>query len=321
MKIQKLAMAVVGVSLTLLATGELFTRFVLGLGTPPLSVAHPQIEYLFQPSQDVWRFHNHVHINAWSMRSQEFPRSKVTPREFRILMLGDSIINGGNLNDDSELASHLLAADLSQAWGRPVTVGNASAGSWGPPNMLAYVENFGLFDADAVVIVLSSHDADDAPSFAPLNPDTHPVTRPMFALGEAVTRYLPRYVPALAAAQSANQPISQSARQWALGDLKKLGLLASSKSRQVLLFLHWTRAEVVSNTLEEGNTLLETEGRSAQIQVIQLGPWFANALAGGARPEDLYRDELHPTRDGQRLIANAIRQTLLERLPKMTPGA
>ena len=316
MKIQKLALAVVGVSFALLATGELFTRFVLGLGTPPLSVAHPQIEYLFQPSQDVWRFHNHVHINAWSMRSPEFPRSKVTPREFRILMLGDSIINGGNLNDDSELASHLLAVDLSQAWGRPVTVGNASAGSWGPPNMLAYVENFGFFDADAVVIVLSSHDADDAPSFAPLNPDTHPVTRPMFALGEAVTRYLPRYVPALAAAQSANQPISQSARQRALGDLKKLGVLASSKSRHVLLFLHWTRAEVVSNTLEEGNTLLETEGRSAQIQVIQLGAWFANALASGARPGDLYRDELHPTRDGQRLIANAIRQTLLERLPK-----
>ena len=108
MKIQKLALAVVGVSLTLLATGELFTRFVLGLGTPPLSVAHPKIEYLFQPSQDVWRFHNHVHINAWSMRSEDFPRGKVTPREFRILMLGDSIINGGNLTDDSELASHLL---------------------------------------------------------------------------------------------------------------------------------------------------------------------------------------------------------------------
>ena len=84
----------------------------------------------------------------------------------------------------------------------------------------------------------------------------------------------------------------------------------------MLLFLHWTRAEVVSNTLEEGNTLLETAGRSAQIQVIQLGPWFANVLASGVRPEDLYRDELHPTPDGQRLIANAIRETLLERLPQ-----
>lgn len=33
--------------------GEVFARLYLGLGTPPLSISHPAIEYMFKPNQDV----------------------------------------------------------------------------------------------------------------------------------------------------------------------------------------------------------------------------------------------------------------------------
>src|SRR5687768_7294859 len=59
-----------------LVAGELFARFVLGLGDPPLSVAHPTIEYMFKPSQDCRRFSNTVSYNAYGMRSPEFPMRK-----------------------------------------------------------------------------------------------------------------------------------------------------------------------------------------------------------------------------------------------------
>lgn len=49
---------------SLLAGGELTARFGLGLGNPPLSQAHPRIEYLLAPNQDVKRFGNRVAINA-----------------------------------------------------------------------------------------------------------------------------------------------------------------------------------------------------------------------------------------------------------------
>jgi hypothetical protein len=41
--------------LVLLVAGELFARFYLGLGDPPLSEADSKIEYLFKPDQDCHR--------------------------------------------------------------------------------------------------------------------------------------------------------------------------------------------------------------------------------------------------------------------------
>ena len=38
--------------LALLAGAEIYARKGLGLGDPPLSVADPEIEYLFAPNQD-----------------------------------------------------------------------------------------------------------------------------------------------------------------------------------------------------------------------------------------------------------------------------
>ena len=39
--------------LLVVIAGELAARLLLGLGTPPLSMADPEIEYLFKPNQDV----------------------------------------------------------------------------------------------------------------------------------------------------------------------------------------------------------------------------------------------------------------------------
>src|SRR5437762_1643345 len=51
--------------LALLVTGEIVARYGLGLGDPPLSVADPQIEYLFKPNQTCRRFGHRIHYNAY----------------------------------------------------------------------------------------------------------------------------------------------------------------------------------------------------------------------------------------------------------------
>ena len=116
--------------LILVAGAELVARFGLGLGTPPLSQPHPHIEYLFQPDQDVSRFGNRVLINAYAMRTPDFAEVKPAD-EFRVMIFGDSVLNGGNLTDHAALATTLLSERLAEQRGQPVVVGNISAGSWG----------------------------------------------------------------------------------------------------------------------------------------------------------------------------------------------
>ena len=180
----------------LAVSGEWWARAVLGLGDPPLSITHPRIEYLYAPNQDVRRFGKRFFVNDYSMRSAPLAARKGAD-ERRVLVFGDSVVNGGNLTDHQDLATTRLAHDLLPfAGGNKVVVGNVSAGSWGPGNWLAYSQTYGFFEADVVVLVASSHDVADNPTFAPLDPNTHPTRKPLLALTEGLTRYLPRYLPA-----------------------------------------------------------------------------------------------------------------------------
>src|SRR4051794_36762220 len=181
--------------LALALIAELVGRFAFGLGHPALFSADPAIEYLYQPNQDIRRFGSHLHFNAYSMRSDDFPEHKSDPRELRVMVIGDSVVNGGAKTDQSELATTLLQRELAVRLKRTVIVGNISAPSWGPPNMLAYARRFGFFDADVVVIVLNSNDSFDVPTFEPIvgMREDYPDRRPWFALQEVVSRYvLPR---------------------------------------------------------------------------------------------------------------------------------
>jgi hypothetical protein len=171
---------------SVIAFGEVFSRLILGLGTPPLTETHPRIEYLLSPNQDVMRFGNRIFVNEFGMRSP--PRSQWDGK--RVLVFGDSVLNGSSLTDQQSLATTIASNEDSDHF-----YGNVSAGSWGIDNMLGWVQTFGLLNADTVIFVLSSHDAKDAPTYSELNPLTHPARAPWSALWEGIIRYLPRYLP------------------------------------------------------------------------------------------------------------------------------
>src|SRR5680860_1531138 len=155
----RLTLRFVVVMAVVLFTGELFSRFYLGLGDPPLFIQHPAIEYMYKPNQDVYRFGNHFIVNQFGMRSHPFTVSK-EGNEFRVMVFGDSVLNGGNLTDHDDLATSILESKFTKAGHENVVVGNISAGSWGPGNWLAYAREYGFFDTDIVAIVVSSHDYD-----------------------------------------------------------------------------------------------------------------------------------------------------------------
>lgn len=98
---------------------------------------HAQFEYLFKPNQDLHLFGNHIVINAYGMGSANFPVAKL-PGQFRVLVFGDSVLNGGNLTDQAPLATELLREKLAANILQDVVVGNVIAGCWGPENWLSF---------------------------------------------------------------------------------------------------------------------------------------------------------------------------------------
>ncbi len=304
--------------IAVLIAGELFTRFYLGLGEPPLSMADPEIEYLFKPNQRCHRFGNLITYNQYSMRgTPNFSAKKTDPKELRILMIGDSILNGGAQTDDSELASTILGQKLRQRLDRPVLAMNVSAGSWGPPNQLAYINRFGLFDADVLVILLNSGDYADVPTFAPtvgVSP-SFPERAPILAVQEGFERYL---LPRIGWHQNTSsnetgQVIAppKADVETSLLALQTLVRRGLGSGAQVLVVQYPTAEEAASGP-EPGAVAIRAASDACPVPVLDLRPAFSSF----PNRKLLYRDAIHPNSAGQSLIESEIRRTLMDQFVK-----
>ncbi|WP_332748485.1 SGNH/GDSL hydrolase family protein [Hydrogenophaga sp.] len=309
-------------ALALFLVAELVGRTLLGLGTPPLYEADAGFEYRMLPNQDVQRFGNHIMVNRWGMRSIDFENHKTHPDELRVMVFGDSVVNGGSQIDQSELGTTLLRTALQQRLSRPVNVGNISTGSWGPGNWLAYAERFGFFDADVVLLVLGSGDHADNPTFAPLGAD-HPTQAPALALQEAMQRYLPRYLarylPQQLRAWSAEPSVTPmdklaaEASARGLGDLQAFLMKASAEGRRVMVLHHPDRNETASGQYLEGHSQIRSLVQALELPFIELRTPY---LSAGT---EVYRDDIHHSAQGQRVMAHALFNAVLQTLTTPNP--
>lgn len=269
--------------LVVLATAEAYARFALGLGDPPLMERHSTIEYLHAPGT-FHRFGNTLSFNAAHMRADPPPTSGDT---LRVLVIGDSVVNGGALTDDMALGTRVAQQRLTEELGRPVWVGNASAGSWGPGNMLAYLQEYGAFGADIIILVLSSHDLTDVPQFPEELGPEFPSRRPVLAVEEAVLRYLPRYVPALRAEPTVPSNVDQGPRLLAQ-------LLEESKSAatHVVVLQHFERDEQLGDP-----------GPSALARQFEVSGADSRPMRDVLSPSH-YRDTIHLNDEGHAVYAS-----------------
>ncbi|WP_448570608.1 hypothetical protein [Trichothermofontia sp.] len=313
-KIQKISILFTTALVVTITSGEIFSRYYLGLGTPPLSIAHPTIEYMFKPNQDVYRFGNHIIINQYGMRTAPFSVDE-TDDELRIMVFGDSVLNGGNLTDHADLATTFLQEKLNQTQKQKVVVGNISAGSWGPGNWLAYAKEYGFFGADVVVLVISSHDYADNPSFSDLNQNTHPTRYPILALVEGVTRYLPRYLPHLKTNQvnsesdKFSEQINEQEGLRGLKYLRSFLQLSLEHSSNILVLQHWEKEEIERGFPKHGGQRIKELCQSMEITPVSLEPYFSHSIENGKNP---YRDNIHLNQIEQKIIA----QVIFDNLPK-----
>jgi lysophospholipase L1-like esterase len=305
----QLAWTILATILILLAIAELSLRAIAGLGNPLLYCADPEIGYLLAPNQRLRRWCKRIQVNEYSMRSASIAPEK--PRSMlRVLLLGDSVANGGWWTDQDATIAASIQRQLSQKRPEfPVEVLNASANSWNPRNELAYLKRFGTFAADAIVVLINTDDLfGTQPTALPVGRDrNYPDRQPPLALIEAIQRYLlrPQPLPELEAIyQEGGDRVGKN-----LTAIAQMYEIACENNARFILALTPLKREVCG------------QGRDYERKArMRLNEWvqahsvtfvdFLSPFAAVEKPETLFRDRIHLSAAGDSLVSRLIGQHL-----------
>lgn len=317
-----LALIILAGIVATLVVVEVGLRSLFGFGNPLIYVADPQIGYRLAPNQKTRRFGNQISINHYSMRSPALSPAR-PEKTLRVLLLGDSIANGGWWTDQHQTISALLqdqlqsnslqpnAAEFAQV-GMNVEVLNASANSWGPRNELAYLQRFGSFEAQVIVLLINTDDLfATAPSSVVVGRDrNYPDRKPLLALAEVCSRYL---------TEAAPMPELEAAQQeggdrvgFNLEAIGKIQAIATQANAKFLLVLTPLLREVGKpgprDYEQKARQRLNNFTQQQQISFIDFLPVFHAT----ENPSVLYRDHIHLSPVGnQQVTASMGRGVLL----------
>jgi hypothetical protein len=283
---RKLAAIAVAILLAGVVAAEFAARAFVGF--PLIYLPHATLEYLPAPNQQGKHRGMSYATNQWGMRSALIAED--TPEDaFRVAVFGDSIVFGHIITPQQDLATTRLSA-LALPDGRRIEALNIAANSWGPGNQLAFIESYGLFDADAAILVISTHDLTDDRAFEPLAMNVMPTTRMPMALLDWSARREGRLV-----------EIEGAPDEDMTGDARRslpalLGRLRAADEGACIL-LHETRAE-----------RLDGEPSAAAQEITALAADYGIPVVPTRDHIDAsaFADDIHPTREGQRGLLAAM---------------
>ncbi|WP_449420022.1 SGNH/GDSL hydrolase family protein [Phormidium nigroviride] len=332
----KVSLIILAIAAALLVVVEVSLRVFFGFGNPLIYIADSDCGYLLAPNQSVTRFGNRIEINQHSMRNPPItPIPAVSTR--RILLLGDSIANGGWWTDRSHTISEMMARLLAQGKGdgengnlpispaphlprspapplprspSAVEVLNASANSWGPRNELAYLQKFGNFGAIAVVLLINTDDLfAKAPSSWVVGRDrNYPNRKPPSAIVEVLTRYLLPYppLPELELPQKERGDIVG----YNIEAISQIKSIATSVNAQFILAMTPLVREISDRHPRDyeikARTRLTEFTQTEQILYLDFLPIFKSVQ----HPTTLYRDNIHLSIQGNQLVSEIITNSL-----------
>jgi len=288
----------------LILISEIAAQHFLGLGKTPLYMEDPQFEYIYKPDQKMKRFSNLIYTNEYSMRSKPLKQG-----EIRVLLFGDSVLNGGSLTDQSELATTLLEEHLETHCPKNIRVLNISAGSWGPDNAYAYLTKYGDFNATEFILVFSSHDAHDNMKHEKIVGlhSSYPSTQPFSALTEGFTRY---FIPRLKRLffSTSEKKTFEKINKIETGEKFNSGwndFLTYSKSHNIKLsvVIHPDKNEIVKKEYNRnGEQIIEFLKANNVPYILELEKTTLQN----------YRDSIHYNKKGQKFLFSEILPVLLK---------
>jgi hypothetical protein len=284
--------------LLLLALVETTLRVIWGFGNPVLYATSKEYEYIYASNQQVTRFGNTIRTNSFGMRSPE----PASDDSIRVLYIGDSVINGGTQTDQDHLSSNLLAESLSKLLHKKVNVLNISAGSWGPDNAAAFLKKHGTFNANAMILVFSSHDAFDNMNFEEVvdNNVHYPGHKPVSAISEVILRYFIPYARSIfdSSGNGSDKLMINNQRQVFNSGWSDLLAIAASDSIPVYAVLHAEQAEIIKGEHNRyGRMILDT------LKANRI-PYSTDIALGIS--SNCYRDFIHLNDKGQFFLADKL---------------
>lgn len=293
---------------------ELVLRFVFGFCDAPLYQVDNDYEYIPQPYQNRYRFLCHYRTNSYGMRSEEPDSTKKI-----VLGLGDSVIYGGTWMDQDSLATTQFSAVPG------IQMLNISAGSWGPDNCSAFLRKHGTFNASAMILVCSSHDAYDVMTFTPVvgKFKEYPSRQYPSALWEIIDRYLiplinnkflgwinptsvnRQYVDpdVLVERKAANRQVVQKGFTFNPG-FNALRQIADSCHISFVIYLHAEKGELIDGAYNDMGKDIIHWCDTAGVRLIQ-------GLA--SEKPDMYHDAIHFNEKGQKHLANILLKSKISR--------
>lgn len=299
--------------LAVLLITELILQLLFGFGNPPLYIADDDIGYLLAPNQRVRRLGNLININQYSMRTKAIEESP-SANTLRVFLIGDSIVNGNWWTDQSDTLSARMEKALSpHHHQQPAEVLNASANSWGPRNELAYLQRFGIFESQIVMLVINTDDLfGTQPSPLQVGKDrSYPDKKPLLALLELTNR-LKKQPPIPGLKEIQNEPGDRIGKNLlAIEDMKKY---VDAHGGQLLLAMTPLKREVLNSPRDyEVVARQRVDDLVTQQQIPYID--FLTPFQETPDPAGLYRDHIHLSPTGNSLVTQSLTELIRQSLP------
>ncbi|MEA5569788.1 SGNH/GDSL hydrolase family protein [Calothrix sp. UHCC 0171] len=306
---------------------ESLLRSLYGFGNPLIYVGDEKIGYLLAPNQNTRRNGKRIEINQYSMRSPQIQK-ELPSSTLRVLLLGDSIANGGWWTDQKETISSLMIQSLANTSinsfsdetvytldFKNIEVLNASANSWGPRNELAYLQRFGTFSAQALVLLINTDDLfATKPTSLPVGRDkNYADKKPFLNLGliEVYQRYIEK-----------QKPIPELEKmQTETGDrvgvnleaIRNIQAYANQHKAKFLLAMTPLKRELGKNSRDYEITARRRLREFTEAQGITYID-FLPLFEASQNPKDLYHDHIHMNLQGNKFVNAIITENLLKSL-------
>jgi hypothetical protein len=330
-----LGWSIVGLAVLIAAVSvvEAILRWGYGLGNPPLYQADDKIGYLLAPNQRLRRFGNEIVINQYSMRAGAIAPLPA-PGTLRIFLLGDSLANGNAWTDQADILSARIAHYMQQRLlpnGLPslyecrssertpyertpyerIEAINASANSWGPRNELAYLERYGTFGSNVLVLLLNTDDLfGTEPTPLQVGRDrNYPNRKPPLALIEVLSRLpKPKPIPGLKEIQEkGGDRVGQN-----LAAIDGICHKVRAEGGPLILVLSPLKRELPGPRDYElvARQRLTDWANKTNVSYLDLLETYQQH----SHPESLYRDHIHLSPVGNELVAEAIADLIAPQL-------
>lgn len=262
----------------------------LGFVDFPLYDANNQIGYIPRANQSG----SYMNQNNWAFNELSMGTAlafKPTPEKKDILLIGDSIVLGGNsYREDERLGPQLGRISGDAVW--PI-----SAGSWGLQNELEYLREHPevVASVDQIIFVLNSGDFDRPSSWA--SEFTHPLERPSCALCYLVAKFVFRPI--------RSTPADLMVERF--DAIVMLKAFAETYRKPFDIWLYPDKAQI--NHLDVWEKEFGPHIKS--LEAAQIPGLTLHSGEGILGWQDMdYRDSIHPTPAATRKLAKAISDAL-----------